>query len=77
MTMIQMSIDDALLKEIDRVIEDRNTSRSDFINAALQQEIQRRSLEKREAKHVQGYLQKPVTSSEFNGWEFEQVWDKE
>ncbi len=74
MTTIQMTIDEHLLRELDRIIKERNTTRSAFIRESIAhylKMVKKRELEK---KHREGYLKKPVNKDEFDDWEEEQVW---
>ncbi len=74
MKTIQMTIDEALLEEVDLVSQDLKTSRSAFIRAALQLAIRRHAVEKLEQQHAKGYAKHPVRPSEFDVWETEQAW---
>jgi len=69
MRTIQMTIDDDLVKAVDRVSKQLNTSRSSFTRKAL-----RDNLEQLERKHRQGYERHPVAADEFSIWETEQAW---
>ena len=74
MKTIQMTIDDRLLKLVDRMSRARKTTRSAFIRVALEAEIQRQRVREEEARHVEGYARKPVTPGEFDVWNSEQDW---
>jgi metal-responsive CopG/Arc/MetJ family transcriptional regulator len=74
MKTIQMTIDDRLLKLVDKMSRARKTSRSAFIRVALEAEIQRQRVREEEARHVEGYALKPVTPGEFAVWNSEQDW---
>lgn len=74
MKTIQMSIDESLLEEVDRVTQDLKTTRSEFIRAALQLALRKYRISKLEEEHAQGYARHPVTPDEFDGWETEQAW---
>jgi hypothetical protein len=74
MKTIQMTIDESLLEEVDRVTEDLNTTRSAFIRSALQLALKRHVIAKLEERHAQGYARRPVTPGEFDVWEEEQAW---
>jgi metal-responsive CopG/Arc/MetJ family transcriptional regulator len=69
-----MTLDDNLVKAVDRVAEELHTSRSAFTRKALQEALARYNLKKLESKHRRGYEQNPVADDEFSVWESEQAW---
>ena len=77
MRTIQMTLDEDLVKAVDRVSKQLNTSRSAFTRKALREALARYSHEKLERKHRQGYARQPVTVDEFSVWETEQAWGDE
>ena len=74
MKTIQMTIDDRLLKLVDKMSQARKTTRSGFIRAALEAEIRRQRVREVEARHAEGYARKPVAPGEFDAWISEQDW---
>ena len=74
MKTIQMTIDEPLLAEVDRLIQTLNTTRSAFIRQALELALQRHAIAELERKHAAGYRQHPVEPGEFDVWEDEQAW---
>lgn len=77
MRTIQMTLDDNLVKAVDRVSKELHTSRSAFTRKALQEALARYKIEQLELKHRRGYEQQPVVSEEFSVWETEQAWRDE
>lgn len=77
MRTIQMTLDDDLVKAVDRVSKQLHTSRSAFTRNALREALARYSLEQLERKHRQGYERHPAASDEFSVWETEQAWGDE
>lgn len=77
MRTIQMTLDDSLVKAVDLVSKELNTSRSAFTRKALQDALNRYKLEQLERKHRLGYEQKPLAPDEFSVWETEQAWGDE
>jgi len=71
---IQMTIDERLLKLVDKLSRARKTSRSAFIRDALEAEIRRQRVRGDEIRHVEGYTRKPVAPGEFDVWLSEQDW---
>lgn len=74
MRTIQMTLDDELVKAVDRVSKELRTSRSAFARKALRDALARYSLEQLEQKHRRGYERRPVAGDEFSVWETEQTW---
>jgi len=74
---IQMTLDDDLVKAVDRVSKELCTSRSAFARKALRDALARYSLEQLEHKHRRGYERHPVAADEFSVWETEQAWGDE
>jgi metal-responsive CopG/Arc/MetJ family transcriptional regulator len=77
MRTIQMTLDDDLVKAVDRVSRQLKTNRSSFTRMALREALTRYSLEQLERKHRQGYERQPVAADEFSIWEKEQAWGDE
>ncbi len=77
MITVQMTLDEDLVKAVDRVSKQLNTSRSAFARKALREALARHRLEHLERKHRQGYQQHPKAADEFSVWETEQVWGEE
>jgi len=75
MTNIQLSIEDALAAEIDRVINSLAMTRADFVRDALEEALRRHEIGLLEKQHEEGYRKYPVVPGEFDGWESEQVWE--
>ncbi len=77
MRTIQMTLDDDLVTEVDRVAKELKTSRSSFARKALRDALARYSLEQLERQHRQGYERYPVAVDEFSLWETDQAWGDE
>ena len=77
MRTIQMTLDDDLVKAVDRVSKQLHTSRSAFTRKALREALARHNIEELERKHRKGYEQQPIAADEFAVWENEQAWGDE
>jgi metal-responsive CopG/Arc/MetJ family transcriptional regulator len=77
MRTIQMTLDDDLVKAVDRISKQLRTNRSAFTRKALRDALSRFNIEQLERKHREGYEQHPVTADEFSVWETEQAWGDE
>ncbi|MBT3376429.1 MAG: ribbon-helix-helix protein, CopG family [Lentisphaerae bacterium] len=74
MKTVQMTLDEALVAQVDTAARKLHTSRSGFTRDALRRairDLQRRELEE---KHRKGYARLPVAEAEFSVWEEEQEW---
>lgn len=74
MKTIQMTLDEELLTDVDKMTKKLKTTRSEFIRQAMYKhldEIKTRELEK---LHRKGYQMHPVKRNEFDVWENEQAW---
>ena len=74
MRIVQMTLDDALVQEIDQVVKRLGTTRSAFAREALRTALARVERQEMERRHREGYRRKPVQTGEFSDWEDEQVW---
>jgi hypothetical protein len=74
MKTVQMTLDETLVTEVDRVIRKLGTTRSAFTRDALKYALKRAKEKEMECKHFEGYKRKPVQRGEFSDWENEQVW---
>jgi metal-responsive CopG/Arc/MetJ family transcriptional regulator len=74
MKTIQMTIDERLLKLVDKMSRAKKTTRSAFIRDALEAKIEREKIREKEARHADGYAQNPVVAGEFDAWLSEQDW---
>lgn len=74
MKTIQMTIDEPLLAEVDRVIQVIEITRSAFIREAIQLALHKYRIAEMEKQHAEGYARYPVEPGEFDIWEAEQAW---
>ncbi len=77
MRTIQMTLDDDLVKTIDKIAKELKTTRSAFTRNALREAVNRINIQRLEEKHRQGYESHPVIKEEFSVWEKEQDWGDE
>ncbi len=74
MKTIQMTIDEPLLKAVDKASRARKTTRSAFIREAVEVALHQQNIEEQELRHAHGYAGKPVKAGEFDVWTREQDW---
>ena len=74
MRTVQMTLDEELIEEVDKVVKKIGTTRSAFAREALYAALRSAKIKEKEQKHREGYARKPVQSGEFSQWEDEQVW---
>ena len=77
MKTVQMTLDEDLVKAVDRVSKQLRTSRSAFTRKALREAIAKYDIEQLEIRHRQGYERQPAAHNEFSVWETEQAWGDE
>ena len=74
MEKIELTIDENLLKEVDRAIRSLSMTRTAFIRAALELALRNQKTIMLERQHSEGYARHPSKPDEFTDWESEQVW---
>ena len=74
MKTVQMTFNEDLVAEVDRVVKKLGTTRSAFTRRALHTAIDLIMEKEMERKHREGYTRNPVKPGEFTDWENEQVW---
>ena len=74
MKTVQMTLDDALVQEVDQVVKKLGTTRSAFTREALRAALALVARAEMERRHRAGYTRQPVQPDEFSVWEDEQVW---
>lgn len=74
MKVVQMTLDEELVTQIDQVVKHLGTTRSAFAREALRTAIERIWEQEQEQRHKAGYSKYPVKEDEFSIWEDEQVW---
>lgn len=77
MRTIQMTLEDNLVKAVDKVIKKLHTTRSAFTRDALRDALDKFRVVRLEEKHHKGYERYPVNTEEFSVWEDEQKWGDE
>jgi metal-responsive CopG/Arc/MetJ family transcriptional regulator len=77
MKTVQLTLDEDLVQEVDRITKQLRTNRSAFARKALREALARHALEQLECKHRQGYERHPTTADELSVWEKEQAWGDE
>ena len=74
MKTIELTVDETLLAEVDRVIRSLEMTRTTFVQAALELALQNQKTITMEQQHAQGYALHPSTPNEISEWESEQTW---
>ena len=75
MKTIQITIDEPLLDEIDRLTAELQTNRSAFFREAAQRVLKRHHITALEEQHRRGYAGRPQTRDEVEEWLPEQSWE--
>ena len=71
MKTVQMTLDEELIEEVDKVTKKIGTTRSAFAREALYAALRRTKIQEKVQKHREGYARKPVQAGEFSQWEDE------
>jgi len=74
MKAVQMTLDEELLREVDRAVRRLRTTRSEFARTALRAELAKAAEREMEERHRRGYRLHPVRKDEVSAWEKEQAW---
>ena len=74
METIQLTVDESLLAEVDRVTRQLSMTRAAFVRVALELALRNQKTIALEQQHAQGYARHPTNPGEFDEWEPEQVW---
>ncbi len=74
MRVVQMTLEEDLVRAVDSAARKLGTSRSAFARKALREALARQRDRALEERHRAGYARKPVRRAEFEVWESEQVW---
>jgi metal-responsive CopG/Arc/MetJ family transcriptional regulator len=77
MKTVQMTLDENLVRSVDRVVKKIRTTRSAFTRDALRDALAKFNVARLEQKHRKGYEILPVNKAEFTVWEDEQAWGDE
>jgi metal-responsive CopG/Arc/MetJ family transcriptional regulator len=74
MKIVQMTLDEELVEEVDQVAKRLGTTRSAFTREALREALESIRIKELEQRHRLGYSRFPVKPGEFSDWETEQEW---
>lgn len=74
MKKVQMTLDEDLVRSVDRAVKRIHTTRSSFTRDALRDALHKVNVARLEARHRAGYQANPVVDSEFSVWAEEQAW---
>ena len=77
MKTVQMTLDEDLVRSVDRVVKKMHTTRSAFTRDALRDALAKFNIARLEQQHRKGYKILPVNKAEFSLWEIEQAWGDE
>jgi metal-responsive CopG/Arc/MetJ family transcriptional regulator len=73
-TTIQMTLEEELLKEMDRTVKRLRTTRSALIRDSIRNYLKMIHLQQLEAKHRTGYSRHPVAKGEFTVADSDRSW---
>jgi metal-responsive CopG/Arc/MetJ family transcriptional regulator len=76
MKTVQMTIDEGLIAEVDRVAAAQGKSRSAFTREALRTALASANERQLEEQHRLGYQRQPVEPGEFGDWGDDEAWSR-
>ncbi|MBF6595653.1 MAG: ribbon-helix-helix protein, CopG family [Thermaceae bacterium] len=74
MKTIQMTIDDKLLEDVDKLTAQLETTRSAFVRSALQAAIKKHRIREAERKYIESYTKQPQQPEEYEIDEVARDW---
>ncbi len=77
MKTVQITLDEALLQQVDEVVQNEGTNRSAWIREILEEALKRYRITQLEKRDREGYIKYPPTAEEIEEmqlWESAQVW---
>ncbi len=77
MKTVQITLDEALLQQVDEVVQNEGTNRSAYIREILEEALKRYRIAQLEKKHREGYERLPIQPEEIEELELResaQVW---
>lgn len=76
MQTIEVTIEDPMLAQIDRLTRELALMRSDFIRQSLKAALEQQEEILQERRHAAGYTRYPVEPGEFDGIDTIRMWGK-
>jgi metal-responsive CopG/Arc/MetJ family transcriptional regulator len=76
MQTIEITLDEAIIAQIDRVTHERALTRAAFIQQSLEAALREQEMLEQERRHAEGYAKYPATPDDFSGWEKIRVWEE-
>ena len=74
METIQLTVDESLLAEVDKVTRSLAMTRTAFVLIALELALRNQKTIALEQQHAQGYARHPTKPGEIDKWEPERAW---
>lgn len=74
---IQMTFDDALLEQVDEVVETLQVSRAEFLRRAIEDALAHYRIKRLEEEHAASYIVRPQTQEEIAEWDGIRAWGDE
>jgi metal-responsive CopG/Arc/MetJ family transcriptional regulator len=72
-----MTLDEELVRAVDRLVKRLHTTRSAFARAALRDALEKHRVLQLEQRHREGYAKHPPADDEFGAWVAEQEWGEQ
>lgn len=75
MEIIQLTIDESLLAEVQQATSALHMTPSDFMRVALERALEQREIIAQEIRDAEGYAKHPQRLEEIEEWQSEQDWE--
>jgi len=75
MKTVQMTLDETLLKEVDKIVKKRHTTRSAFTRKALLNSIKEERIQELEEKQIKGYKNSSSIQDDLCMIKENEMWD--
>jgi metal-responsive CopG/Arc/MetJ family transcriptional regulator len=76
MQTIEITLDESLMAEVNRVSTNLRMTKSDFMKVALERALQQRDTIALELQDAEGYARRPEQTEETGEWLPEQDWEE-
>ena len=76
MQNVQITVDEELLREVDRVAEPMGLKRSEIVRRALRLWLQRRAIERFEEDWISALRERPDAPDRADDWRSAQTWSR-
>jgi metal-responsive CopG/Arc/MetJ family transcriptional regulator len=77
MRVVQMTLEEELVRTVDRAVKKLKTTRSAFTRDALREALRRETIREKEQRHRMAHQRRPARADEHGDWSSLQAWGDE